>query len=161
MFDATTGLDEGVGGVVDPLIVLLEQQAGGLEGVGAHVGEAVEPLTLELAAQGRDLGGQHRGVHDLGPVGAHQLRSGTVVGAVGGATGAIEDRRHHLGRLIRLLLALAPLRGLLFFQARQLIIRTAERAGLSIAGSSTRFQAYAKSRAVTGAPSLHSTSSRR
>jgi ubiquinone/menaquinone biosynthesis C-methylase UbiE len=41
------------------------------------------------------------------------------------------DQRHPLGRLIRLLLALAPLRGLLFFQARQLIIRTAERRGIA------------------------------
>ncbi len=41
------------------------------------------------------------------------------------------DQRHPLGRLIRLLLSLAPLRGLLFFQARQLIIRTAERRGIA------------------------------
>lgn len=41
------------------------------------------------------------------------------------------DQRHPLGRLIRLLLAVAPLRGLLFFQARQLIIRTAERRGIA------------------------------
>lgn len=41
------------------------------------------------------------------------------------------DQRHPLGRLIRLLLAVGPLRGLLFFQARQLIIRTAERRGIA------------------------------
>ena len=41
------------------------------------------------------------------------------------------DHAHPLGRLINALLAVEPLRRLLFLQARQLIIRTAERRGIA------------------------------
>lgn len=41
------------------------------------------------------------------------------------------DNRHPLGRLIALLLAVEPLRRLMFLQARQLIIRTAEGRGIA------------------------------
>lgn len=41
------------------------------------------------------------------------------------------DNRHPLGRLIALVLAVEPLRRLLFLQARQLIIRTAEQRGIA------------------------------
>lgn len=41
------------------------------------------------------------------------------------------DSRHPLGRCIAALLAVAPLRRLLFWQARRLIIRTAERNGIA------------------------------
>jgi ubiquinone/menaquinone biosynthesis C-methylase UbiE len=41
------------------------------------------------------------------------------------------DDRHPLGRLIKALLAVEPLRQLMFFQARQLIIRTAEQRGIA------------------------------
>ena len=41
------------------------------------------------------------------------------------------DHAHPLGRLINGLLAIGPLRSLLFLQARQLIIRTAERRGIA------------------------------
>nr|WP_225867125.1 class I SAM-dependent methyltransferase [Cyanobium sp. PCC 7001] len=41
------------------------------------------------------------------------------------------DDRHPIGRLIKALLAVEPLRQLMFFQARQLIIRTAEQRGIA------------------------------
>ena len=41
------------------------------------------------------------------------------------------DSRHPLGRLIAAVLAVAPLRSLLFWQARRVIIRTAERNGIA------------------------------
>ena len=64
------------------------------------------------------------------PATAAASTAATAPGPLSGAPPAWVDNQHPLGRLIDALLAVEPLRRLLFLQARRVIIRTAERNGI-------------------------------
>jgi ubiquinone/menaquinone biosynthesis C-methylase UbiE len=71
------------------------------------------------------------------------------------------DDRHPIGRLIKALLAVEPLRQLMFFQARQLIIRTAEQRGIAWRARRLQLQCQAEpllselSSGVTATPAYY------